>query len=233
MQSKEVTGRATGVRRGKGAQQAVETSKRERVLDVAERLFAEGGFDGVSMRDIASAAEVGLPLIVYHFETKMGLYRALFERRKTVLDTRLALLREPVAEGEDPLEHIVRAFVLPVMQIQNTESGLAYAKLVAREASDPREAERGIVAEYFDPFAAEFIKEIRRTLPGHSANYAHWAYLFAVGALVMSAFDSRIERISGGKIKAGALKRKAEHLVTFISAGIRAGATSDARAPAA
>ncbi len=148
MQSKEVTGRATGVRRGKGAQQAVETSKRERVLDVAERLFAEGGFDGVSMRDIASAAEVGLPLIVYHFETKMGLYRALFERRKTVLDTRLALLREPVAEGEDPLEHIVRAFVLPVMQIQNTESGLAYAKLVAREASDPREAERGIVAQY-------------------------------------------------------------------------------------
>ncbi|RQU27052.1 TetR/AcrR family transcriptional regulator [Burkholderia cenocepacia] len=233
MQAKEVTRRAAGVRSGKGAQRTVETSKRERVLDVAERLFAEGGFDGVSMRDIASAAEVGLPLIVYHFETKMGLYRALFERRKTVLDTRLALLREPVAAGEDPLEHIVRAFVLPVMQSQNTASGLAYAKLVAREASDPREAERGIVAEHFDPFAVEFIKAIRKTLPAHSANYAHWAYLFAVGALVMSVFDSRIERISGGKIKAGALKRKAEHLVTFISAGIRAGATTDARASAA
>ncbi len=49
MQAKEVTGKATGVRGGKGAQQTVETSKRERVLDVAERLFAEGGFDGVSM----------------------------------------------------------------------------------------------------------------------------------------------------------------------------------------
>ncbi|MBK1824526.1 MULTISPECIES: TetR/AcrR family transcriptional regulator [Burkholderia cepacia complex] len=225
MQARKTTKKAT-VTRGEGrVQDAAQTSKRERVLDVAERLFAEGGFDGVSMRDIASAADVGLPLIVYHFETKMGLYRALFERRKTVLDARLAMLREPVAAGEDPLEHIVRAFVLPVMQIQGTDAGLAYAKLVAREASDPREAERGIVAEYFDPFAAEFIGAIKKALPGHGASYAHWAYLFAVGALVMSAFDSRIERISNGKVKAGALKSKTTHLVTFITAGIRAGAT--------
>lgn len=224
MQAKEVTAKAASARGGKRAQETVEPSKRERVLEVAERLFAEGGFDGVSMRDIASAAEVGLPLIVYHFETKQGLYRALFERRKTVLDSRLAMLREPVADGEDVLEHIVRAFVLPVMQIQNTESGLAYARLVAREASDPRETERGIVAEYFDPFAREFVQAINKALPGHNASYAHWAYLFAVGALVMSAFDNRIERISGGKIRAGALKSKTRHLVTFIVAGIRAGA---------
>lgn len=225
MQARKSTKNTTVMRGGRQTQETGETSKRERILDVAERLFAEGGFDGVSMRDIASAAEVGLPLIVYHFETKSGLYRALFERRKTVLDARLAMLREPVSEGDDPIEHIVRAFVLPVMQIQNTDAGLAYAKLVAREASDPREAERGIVAEYFDPFATEFTGAIRKALPGHSTSYAHWAYLFAVGALVMSAFDSRIERISNGKVKAGALKSKTTHLVTFIAAGIRAGGT--------
>jgi len=205
-------------------QPAAETSKRERVLDAAERLFAEGGFDGVSMRDVAAAAGVGLPLIVYHFETKRNLYRALFERRKTVLEARLAALCEPVAVGEDALEHIVRAFVMPVMRIQDTEAGIAYAKLVAREASDPRESERGIVSDYFDPFAMEFIRAIRKALPAQGASYAHWAYLFAVGALVMSVFDSRIERISGGKVKAGDLRRKTEHLVTFIVAGIRAGA---------
>ncbi|WP_052494570.1 TetR/AcrR family transcriptional regulator [Cupriavidus basilensis] len=200
-----------------------EASKRERVLDAAERLFAQGGFDGVSMRDIAAAAEVGLPLIVYHFETKRNLYRALFERRKTVFEARLAALREPLTDGKDPVEHIVRAFVEPVMRIQNTEGGLAYAKLVAREASDPKEAERGIVADYFDPFAMEFVKAIRKALPGNGTSYAHWAYLFAVGALVMSVFDSRIERISGGKVKAGDMRRKSEYLVSFIAAGIRAG----------
>ena len=39
-------------------------SKRDRILDAAQQLFAQGGFDGVSMRDIAAQAGVGLPLIV-------------------------------------------------------------------------------------------------------------------------------------------------------------------------
>ncbi|WP_439686169.1 HTH tetR-type domain-containing protein [Cupriavidus oxalaticus] len=205
---------------------APEASKRERVLDAAERLFAEGGFDGVSMRDIAAAAEVGLPLIVYHFETKQNLYRALFDRRKTLFEARLAALRNPLANGEDPVEHLVRAFVEPVMRIQDKEEGIAYAKLVAREASDPKAAMRSIVADYFDPFAMEFVKAIRKALPGDDASYASWAYLFAVGALVMSVFDSRIERISSGKVKAGDVRRKSEYLVTFIAAGIRAGAAA-------
>lgn len=200
-----------------------EVSKREQVLDAAERLFAEGGYNGISMRDIANAAEVGLPLVVYHFKTKLNLYRELFERRKAVLDERLALLHEPLSAGEDPLEHIVRAFVLPVMTNQNSEAGIAYAKLVAREASDPREVDRGIVAEYFDPFAVAFIRAIRETLPGISSRTAHWSYLFAVGALVMSVFDNRIERISGGEVKAMDLDTKTEHLVVFIKAGIQAG----------
>ena len=36
-------------------------SKRDRILDAAQQLFAQGGFDGVSMRDIAAQAGVGLP----------------------------------------------------------------------------------------------------------------------------------------------------------------------------
>ncbi|MGN5478584.1 TetR/AcrR family transcriptional regulator [Cupriavidus basilensis] len=159
-------------------QPAAEPSKRERVLDAAERLFAEGGFEGVSMRDIAAEAGVGLPLIVYHFETKGNLYRALFERRKTLLEARLLALRELVADGEDPVEHIVRALVLPMMRIQETEAGLAYAKLIAREASDPREATRGIVADYFDPFAME-------SRPGYTqGNAPQWPQLCQLGLLV-------------------------------------------------
>lgn len=199
------------------------TSKRDRILDAAELLFAKGGFDGVSMRDIAAQAGVGLPLIVYHFENKQRLYRALFDRFKTLLDARLTALHSPVAQGADPLEHIVRAFVLPVLQAQHSEAGLAYAKLVAREVSDPREAERGIVAEYFDPFAIEFIRAIRTVLPRQDPDYAHWAYLYAVGALVMSVFDPRIERISGGKTHTGDLEHKAEYLIRFIVAGMQAG----------
>ena len=119
--------------------------------------------------------------------------------------------------------HIVRAFVLPVMQAQRTAAGVAYAKLIVREAADPREYSRGIQKELFDPLAVEFIRAIRQALPDVSTSYAHWAYLFAVGALVLSVFDERIERLSDGKVKAGDLPRKSEYLVTFIVAGLRAG----------
>lgn len=198
-------------------------SKRDRILDAAELLFAKDGFDGVSMRDIATQAGVGLPLIVYHFETKQNLYRALFGRFEALLDARLRALHTPAAADVDPVEHIVRAFVLPVLHTQNDAAGLAYAKLIAREVSDPREAERGIVAEYFDPFAIEFIHAIRAVLPQQDPHYAHWAYLFAAGALVMSVFDRRIERISEGQTQAGDLHHKAEYLIRFIVAGLQAG----------
>lgn len=50
------------------------------VLDAAERLFAERGFVGTSMRDIADASGVSQPLIQYHFEHKDGLYAAALRR---------------------------------------------------------------------------------------------------------------------------------------------------------
>ena len=54
---------------------------RERILRAAERLFAEHGYDGVSVRSIAAAAKVQLALLSYYFQSKLGLYRAVFQRR--------------------------------------------------------------------------------------------------------------------------------------------------------
>lgn len=50
------------------------------VLDAAERLFAERGFVGTSMRDIADSSGISQPLIQYHFVNKDGLYAAALRR---------------------------------------------------------------------------------------------------------------------------------------------------------
>jgi len=49
-------------------------------LDAAQHLFAEKGFAGASMREIAAVAGVSQPLIYYHFGSKEGLYSAVKER---------------------------------------------------------------------------------------------------------------------------------------------------------
>ena len=53
---------------------------KRQVLDAAEALFAERGFAGTSIRDIAAASGVSHPLIQHHFATKEGLYHAVFRR---------------------------------------------------------------------------------------------------------------------------------------------------------
>jgi AcrR family transcriptional regulator len=55
--------------------------KRAHILAVAEQLFAENGFDGTSVRDIAQLANVNLAMISYYFGSKEKLLEALIEDR--------------------------------------------------------------------------------------------------------------------------------------------------------
>src|SRR5207247_5993504 len=67
---------------------------RERVLDAAERLFAERGFRATSIRDITAAARCNVAAVNYHFGGKVGLYREMFRRRLAALrERRVAGLR--------------------------------------------------------------------------------------------------------------------------------------------
>lgn len=56
------------------------TTASDRMIEAAGRLFADRPFDSVSTREIAAAAGVNLSAIAYHFESKEGLYRAIFEK---------------------------------------------------------------------------------------------------------------------------------------------------------
>jgi AcrR family transcriptional regulator len=203
---------------------AEEPSRRAKILRAAEKLFAMEGFHGASMRNIAEAAGVGLSVVVYHFETKQNLYRAVFAEHQKLFGERLAELRavEDVT-APDAVERIVTAFVMPVMRQQARPDGKYYSMLTVREASDPHERSRGILRDYYDPMAREFIAALQRALPDQSPEYLHWAYLFAVGALVMNFFDERMSRLSKHRYKPGDLPTKGRFLVRFITAGIRAG----------
>src|SRR5438445_6891162 len=88
---------------------------RERVLDTAERLFAEKGLEAVSVRDITQAAEANLGAVNYHFGTKEALITEVFERRLTPLNqARLAQLNVlEKAAGKKPLkvEEVLASFI--------------------------------------------------------------------------------------------------------------------------
>jgi AcrR family transcriptional regulator len=73
---------------------------REQLLTAAERLFAERGFAGVSVRMIAAEAGVNWSLVGYHFRGKQGLLAEIYRRHCTTLnDERIRLLSAARSSG--------------------------------------------------------------------------------------------------------------------------------------
>jgi AcrR family transcriptional regulator len=92
---------------------------RQAMIEVAERLYAERGINGVSLREIGAAAgQRNTAAARYHFGTKQGLVDAVFERRMVPINARrLALLDELDAEGRGhDLPGLAEAFLLPLAE---------------------------------------------------------------------------------------------------------------------
>jgi TetR/AcrR family transcriptional regulator len=75
------------------------SDRRAQILDRAERLFAEHGYHGAALADIARAAGLGNAGLIHHFPGKASLYRAVLERVAAELD---ALLAAALVEAQDP-----------------------------------------------------------------------------------------------------------------------------------
>jgi AcrR family transcriptional regulator len=197
---------------------------KDRILASAERLFADRGYDGVSLREIAARADAQLALIHYHFGSKLDVYRAIWAARYT---TEVARQREESFGKVDysaPTPAIVRqlveVFLLPLLRMTENERLRDFVALGARECTDPREAERGVLAEFLDAAARKFLDSFSRALPKLSAADVAWGYQAMVGVSVLHIADrDRITRISSGKAKAGDSRSAMPALVEFCVGG--------------
>jgi TetR/AcrR family transcriptional regulator len=79
----------------------------ERILDAGVRLFSARGFDGVSMTDLASAAQVSKANIFHHFANKDVLYLAVLKHAVADFSVQLAEL----TRSEPDFSERIRSFV--------------------------------------------------------------------------------------------------------------------------
>lgn len=197
-----------------------------RLLDAAERLFAEHGLDGVSVRTIATAAHVDVAMINYHFGSKVGLFRAVFRRRADALNAmRLQALGGalPRSRGRPDLERVIYALAAPNLYLRHLPDmgGLPFGRIVVREMTDPKGEGRGLVAEAFDPVVEKFMAALADALPGASPTALHWAYHFAIGTLIQTmASTGRLEKLSKGACNFNDPEEVLSYLVPFIMHGM-------------
>ena len=207
--------------------------RRQAILLAAEKLFAQNGYHAVSIRQIAIEAKVPLALVAYYYGQKHELFEAIFEHWRPTIDERLTRLQAAVDDGgPDLLNHIVEAFVQPVLRIRASAEGEFYALLVARELGYASPEADRVLRRHFDPLAHAFIDALRLALPHASVGACAWAYQFALGALLHHLSDQRVQRLSLG---ANTPNDVSSHpmLVRFIEGGIRAALPPPPAPPAA
>ncbi len=140
--------------------------RHQQVLQLAEELFAAGGFHHVSMDDIAEQAGVSKPVLYRHFPSKLDLYLAVVDRRGEALVTAVDTELDRVQAGERPsgadvVRAIIAAYVSFAEQAGQTSS-LLFRSDVTRD-SEVRER-----VESASRRAAEAICRSLRTLTGLS-----------------------------------------------------------------
>jgi AcrR family transcriptional regulator len=201
-------------------------SVRERILEVAERMFAEHGMSGVGLRAITTEAGVNLASIAYHFGSKDGLLEALFAQRAApIAQERLRLLEQTRAVNATPaLEQVLDAFLRPALTlgVQPQFGGPAFVKLRARLGIEPESLARKILSKAFDQSSRVFIDALAQALPEMPRSEIAWRFHFMLGTMFYTmANTGRIQSLTGGRCDPGDVKSALHHMIPFLAAGFR------------
>ena len=209
---------------------------RDRVLDAAERLFAERGIEAVSIRDITRAAGANLAAINYHFGSKQELVTEIFSRRLTPLNQkRLALLdaAEQKARGKPVrLEVILEALIRPAAEqaFACTCGSKTFMQLFGRCLSEPDAAVERLIHSHFERIIQRFNAAVLRTLPGLSEQELFWRMSFIGGALHHALLLSgKPSLMPLGMHKRLHPEELIHRLIAFAAAGLRARHADEAR----
>lgn len=103
--------------------------KREYILEVAEKVFAELGYEGASTRHLATEAGVNMAMLNYYFGSKDGLLKAVLERRINVIRQALLTIKEKPIPSWEKLMQAVDVYLERVL------SNNGFHRLIQRELS--------------------------------------------------------------------------------------------------
>lgn len=159
-----------------------------RILDAAETLFVQGGFESMSMRQITSAAGVNLAAANYHFGSKDALIQAVLARQLDPLNEHrlamLAVLEQHLGENLR-CEHVLVAMFLPAVRMGSgrSEASRRYLHFLGRAYTDPSPVVREFIDTHYVQTLARFFFAFQRTLPDLAREDLGFRLNFAMGAL--------------------------------------------------
>ena len=203
-----------------------ETPARERILDVAERLFAERGLEAVSLRGINAEAGLSAAALHYHFGTKEALVEAILLRRMPALmGRRRDLLDQIDAEGgATSVRDVVKVLVHPLLDlvVEEGEAGVRYVRFIARAWGD-RRLDPEFVQRHFASGVDRLGPLLQRALPDLAPNLVWLRLGFALETALRSLADlTAPSSVSPPEAAELSLQDRGMALIDFIAGGLEA-----------
>ena len=203
------------------------TRVQDRLLDAAEELFCDHGFEATTIRDIAAAADCNIASINYYFGSKENLYTEVWRRHLGLMrQTRVASIEKVMSQngGKPPLEELLtsyaNAFVEPMV---GQNKSRRFIKLMAREMIDQHLPHNLFFDEMIIPVMTAFQKALITTCPGLDESNAQLVILSIVGQLMHIVHATTMfEQVDNPQLPKLDLTQAINHIVKFSVAGIRA-----------
>ena len=200
---------------------------RDRLLDAAEELFCEHGFEGASIRDIAASADCNIASVNYYFGGKEKLYEEVWRRHLIpIRDTRIVSINKVMTEsdGKPKLEELLKtfadAFIGPMVDDNRARQ---FGILMAREWIDRHLPANMFLDDVIKPTMTAMRNALVNACPGLDESKIPLVVLSIAGQLVQVAHIKAIF-VQGNKedLPMFDLTEAIDHIVKFSAAGIRA-----------
>jgi len=199
---------------------------RDRLLDAAEELFCEHGFEGASIRDIAASADCNIASVNYYFGGKEKLYEEVWRRHLIPMrDARIASIENVMSqsEGQPRLEELLRAFADTFVGPMIKKSARQLGILMAREWIDRRLPAKMFLDDVVRPTMTAMSNALVKVCQGLDESKVPLVVLSITGQLVQVAHIKAIfEQGNEADLPMFDLNVAIEHIVKFSAAGIRA-----------
>ena len=167
---------------------------RERIMKAAERLFAERGYNGTSIRAIVAKARVNQAAINYHFAGKDGLYREVLRAAfRALTEQQLGhAVQASAMSREEALGEFIRRQLRPLMARDELSR---HIRIFNWETVRPTAVFRKLLSEEAAPFMGLAVDLVRRFLPEADHRTLMVAAIWLVGQC--SVFVRNREQLAG------------------------------------
>jgi AcrR family transcriptional regulator len=216
---------------------ATSADTKTRILDAAESLFMEHGFEATSLRSLTTAAGVNLAAVNYHFGTKEELFQAVLTRRLDPMNQeRIELLQrvERDAAGRTlSCEKILFAMLIPALKLARDEKrgGKNFLRLLGRAYADPAPFIRHFLSAQYGEMIGLYKEAFLKALPHLSRQELTWRLHFVMGALsyTLAGTDALKLFAQMTAVEQYDDELLLQRLAPFLVAGLKAPSLADSR----